>query len=126
MDIFKKIKNDKIVLWVSLSIFLIASVIYYFNIYFKNNEIIFSKSDSLILIILGSSIIATSIVLIFLIFKVMNLNEVVNETKKLILNLKEEISDIEDNDIALHRTTQLMIMNLSKKLGVDGNSDKRY
>lgn len=125
MNFIRKLNNNKILLWVILSVFLICSVLYYFNSYFVDSEIVFTKSDSFILTILGTSILTISILVIYLVFKVRSLNNTINETRILILSLQEDLENIEDGNVNLHRTTQLMIMNLSKKLGVGINEEER-
>lgn len=85
----------------------------------------FTSSDCFILSVLGISIVTISILVIYLVFKVKSLSITLDETKLLILNLREDLEDIEDSNVNLHRTTQLMIMNLSKKLGV-GVDEKKH
>lgn len=113
----KKIKDNKILLWVLLSVFMILSVIYYFDIYLTTNQIVFSSTDSLIVVAIGFTILLASMVLIYLVAKI-------NSLEKNISDIKDLIYDVEDNDIEMQRTTQLIFMNLSEKLGVGFDEKK--
>ena len=127
-----KIAKNKIFLWIILSVFLICMVGYYAEMYISTNQIVFTSSDVSMLIILGSAILVISILVIYLVFKVNKINTQLNivtekllESNSLILDLKNDIIefqdiliDEEDNNVKQHRTTQLILMNLSKKLGV--------
>ena len=113
----KKIKDNKILLWVLLSVFMILSVIYYFDIYLTTNQIVFSSTDGLIVVAIGFTILLASMVLIYLVAKI-------NSLEKNISDIKDLICDVEDNDIEMQRTTQLIFMNLSGKLGVGFDEEK--
>ena len=125
MNIIRKLSGNKIILCIILSVFLICSVIYYFNIYFKSNQIVFTESDKFILIILGASIIIASTLVTYFSFKINKLSTILEDTRLLISNLQNDLAEIEDDNVNLHRTTQLMIMNLSRKLGVRTNEKGR-
>ena len=125
MNIIRKLSGNKIILCIILSVFLICSVIYYFNIYFKSNQIVFTESDKFILIILGTSIIIASTLVTYFSFKINKLSTILEDTRLLISNLQNDLAEIEDDNVNLHRTTQLMIMNLSRKLGVRTNEKGR-
>ena len=125
------IKRNSKFIWISLSLFLISVVFYYFKSYHDYNKIIVSENDTCILSCFGIGIIIISILTICLLFKVDFLSkkidkytEYMNDFKNLLFNLQSEIEEVEDENVKLHRTTQLMIMNLSKKLGVSDNEKK--
>ena len=92
--------------------------------YLINNQILFTKSDSIILFLLGTSIIFSSISLIYLSIRLNKAILLLKDTINLVKELQDSLEDMEDNNININRTTQLMIMDFSRKLGVD-ISEKR-
>lgn len=106
------ININRIVLWLLVILLVVVSTIYFARCYLCNNELIFTSEDSAVLLLFLTFILFMSAIMIFLVIKVYKL-------EKFIIRMVEGIVLTEDNLICFQRTTQNMIMDLSKKLGVN-------
>lgn len=120
---YKEIVMDKrglskrAILCVLLALFVIISIFYYGRCYIINHELVFTESDKFILLIFSIISVFTSTMLILIIL-------LLNKIKNNIINIIEELSDVEDNNIEMEKIIQKMIIELSKDLGVDYYSKK--
>lgn len=112
-------------LWIALSVFLIVSILYYSVRYMIEKQILFTFADLFNVVFFGTAVVIAAILIIYLIFKtnnlqkiVMNNSECMRDCKQLLIQLQDDLIDLEDNEAKGHREIQLMIMELSRKLGV--------
>ena len=103
----------RVVICLGLSIMTIFSVIYYGYCYFINGYLVFTQADKFILYLLMTNIILMAIFFITTMLYIVQL-------RKEIRMILEDIANAEDNNIQFQKVTQLMIMKLSKELGVKG------
>lgn len=109
--------SKRAILCVLLALFVIISIFYYGRCYIINHELVFTESDKFILLIFSIISVFTSAMLILIIL-------LLNKIKNNIINIIEELSDVEDNNIEMEKIIQKMIIELSKDLGVDYYSKK--
>lgn len=103
----------KLILYIAIAILVLISIIYFARCYLSDGEIVFTHNEAPLLFIVTVAIIFVSLLVIFLTVKVCYLESAV-------VAILEDIASSEDNSIEFQRITQNMIMNLSKKLGVEG------
>lgn len=94
-----------------------SSTIYYAGCYLRDNQLVFTSKDRLLLFAIFSMIFILIVIVCVLLVKFIRLE---NQIKQII----SDISSVEDNLVGLQRTTQDIIMELSKRLGV-GNFEKK-
>ena len=104
--------TKRAILYILLALFVIISVFYYGKCYITNHELVFTESDKFILLLFSIISIFTATMLILIIL-------LLNKIKNNIINIIEELSDAENNNIEIEKITQKMIIELSKDLGVD-------
>jgi cell division protein FtsL len=63
-------------------------------------------------------VIIVSVLSVYFAFKIRRMNRTLNEVRNLIEELQDDLADVEDGNVKLHRSTQIMIMNICQKLGV--------
>ena len=114
----KKGITYKIVSSITLIVGIILSVIYYAKVYMINTNLIFTSKDQFILIIFG---VCISIIIAIYIITFMFFINIKNEIQIIL----QEIISAEDNQIEFQRNTQMMILELSKKLGVIKNQTSK-
>ena len=107
----------KIFLCISISIFVIGSILYYSFNYIKNNNLYFTESDKFILLLFSCSTLIICFIFIILLIYLINL-------KILIIDLLNSVCMSEDNIIEFNKTTQEMIIDLSNIMGVNSHSKK--
>lgn len=101
----------KIIFCIILSVLIIASIIYYASCYIINNNLIFTQSDRFILLLFGVGALFTCIVFIILLCCLVKI-------RYKLIEILDTMADTEDNIASCQRTTQEMIMDLAKDLGV--------
>lgn len=112
---FKKI--IQIVFCISIMALVGYSTIYYAGCYLRDSQLIFTSKDRLLLFSIFALIFILIIIVCVLLVKFIRLE---SQMKQII----SDISSVEDNLVGLQRTTQEIIMELSKRLGV-GNFEKK-
>lgn len=98
-------------------VFIGSSTVYYAGCYIRDNQLIFTAKDKFILFFIFLLIFILILIVCILLIKFIKLE---NQMKQII----SDISSVEDNLVGLQRTTQDIIMELSKRLGV-GNFEKK-
>lgn len=111
------VNMNKNMLWFLITFFVIISIIYFAKCYIYDSGLVFTSEDEAILIVFSISVLFIAITLIYLILRT-------NKLENVVIDLFRNIVSIEDNLVNVHRNTQNMIMNLSKKFGV-GDFEKK-
>lgn len=101
-----------------LAVILILTTVYFGKCYISDGKnLSFTPEDVYILFLFGVGIIVVCSILIYLVIKIERL-------EKALLEVFEEISEIEDNNIQFSRITQELILGLFCKFGVDSSEKK--